>query len=127
MNQQARSAGSVENDPRRTLVARSTISELPSALSAKAAVVIDLALSDALRKAVTTADALVVVGLAHCGTTSEDYRLNFVCLVPLHLNFKTGLLDVFGADRGHGDRPAQNDRRKQRYLYRIRLHASFPV
>ena len=91
---------------------------------AKAAVVIDLALPDALRKPTTTANALIVVGLTHCGAAGKDHELDFVRLVALHLNSRTGILDVFGVDRRH--RYCSVERRKQQYLYRFQLHAMLP-
>jgi len=79
---------------------------------AQTPVIVDLALSDALRKAIAGANTLVVVGLANCRVTSKDHGLDFVHAGVQGLYFRT--LDIFRTCRRHHNANAQqNDGKHQ--------------
>ena len=88
----------------------------------KATIVIDHALPVTLRKTITAANALVIVGLTHRRTAGDDERLDFVHSIGLGLHFVTVTLDVFGSYRCQRHSQAKNDRRKQQSRDRSHLH-----
>lgn len=64
----------------------------------QATVVVDLALPDALRKTITTSNALIVVGLTHRRASGKDYGPSSGNLAPLRLYSGVTGLDVLGAE-----------------------------